>query len=344
MKYNNKFSLTASFALSAAAITLFVSFAKAEDAPICPKCPQGCIPAGYVQDLKSAEELKSAPPECPSDCVPLSLVKNLSASPLCREESPSETALNNNKPKLDSSSAKNSEKQNADEKEGGDNVFSTRHRIMFSPTAATLAPGEMTITGYVGAAWEFQIGVTENIQLGVIGIVPVGVFGLLPTARAGVAFSDEWKGSLGIMAGGFFPLAFIETSVYLYGGNASITYLKKPFQFNVGLIANGFGARTDGEFRNSDVALLLPNAGASFQFSKNWSFLLEAYAPLFAGTDVDDDYMNGKFFMLFYGFRGHGDLMYGDLGFFIPAFKEYFKYVWKYTPIGIPYFSIGFKI
>ncbi len=88
-------------------------------------------------------------------------------------------------------------------------------------------------------------------------------------------------------------------------------------------------------------AVFLPNISYRWAFHRNWSVQFDITGPIIIGKDglINDE----AIVILFYGFRGHGDTMFGDFGFVVPFSKFFIDDLWRYTPIGIPYFSLGFK-
>lgn len=231
----------------------------------------------------------------------------------------------------------------------------TRHRVTVSPTAVGMEKGDFTITGYGLGIWEFQYGVHENVQIGALTLLPVGVAGLIPTVSAHYRVNDHFAvggGAYVGVVGSFTDMDLVDQAfVVLYGGSFQMTAIWGRHTLNFSLIAGSAAGRLlydlgDDEgyvdtFTNLRGAYMLPSIGYRFEMHPNWSLQIEVAIPVYADPDghmTADDVVT----MIFYGIRGHAGLVYGDLGFMIPACEGYFTEIWKYTPIGIPYFSLGF--
>lgn len=231
----------------------------------------------------------------------------------------------------------------------------TRHRVTVSPTAVGMEKGDFTVTGYGLGVWELQYGVHENVQVGALTLLPVGVAGLVPLVSAHYRVNENFAvggGAYFGIVGTFTDMELVDNAfVIVYGGSFQMTGIWGKHSLNASLIAGSAAGRmmydvgdsegTVDHFSNLDGAYMLPSIGYRYEVHPNWSLQFEVAIPVFAGPggsmDADDVVT-----MIFYGVRGHAGLVYGDLGFMIPAHREYFTEIWKYTPIGIPYFSLGF--
>lgn len=231
----------------------------------------------------------------------------------------------------------------------------TRHRVTISPTAVGMEKGDFTVTGYGLGVWELQYGVHENVQIGALTLLPVGVAGLIPTVSAHYRVNENFAvggGAYFGIVGSFADMSVVDQAfVLVYGGSFQMTGIWGKHSLNVSLIAGSAAGRLAwdvgdsegdvGTFSNLRGAYMLPSVGYRYEVHPNWSLQIEVAIPVFAGPDGSmdgDDVVT----MIFYGVRGHAGLVFGDLGFVIPAHREYFTEIWKYTPLGIPYFSLGF--
>lgn len=290
----------------------------------CPECPQGCIPQAYVESFK--DTVGETARACPPGCVAIETVKALRDQPGCV---PVETGQARAAPPAAGAQP---------------NVNSTRTRGVFLPTALSAPAGELIFTGYGAGLWDAGYVLSDNLQLGAYMVLPVYVAGVFPNIKAQFALGDNLAVGFGGLAGLGGPYAGGEAGAFLLvaGGHAEVTVHTGKHLFNLGLMVLGAGLRQKGKDLDMvDGAILLPNAAYRFAFHPDWSFQVEVTGPVVVGKDgvVNEE----AIVIATYGFRGHGDIMFGDVGFTLPLFSDYIKDVWKYTPLGIPYFSIGFK-
>jgi len=312
-------------------ITMLSAAALAEEP--CPSCPSGCVPIGLVGEFRAG--VSADVRVCPAGCTALETVKSMAEKPLCSLQAEAATAaVPPAEPQAVAATAT----------EAPVYADNTRNRIILGRTALGIQPGDVTITGYGAGLWQFEYGVNENLQLGAFVVLPVMVAGVFPSIKAHVNLTDNIALGGGAFGGVFGPFAegLMDVSIWMIGGHAEMTFaITRNNVINIGMIAlgGGFGLSDTDAF---DGAILIPNIGFRTTFTPRWSFQVELSMPFLAGPE--GTYMAGDLFLLFYGFRGHGELIFGDIGFAMPLFEDYIKYIWKYTPMGIPYFSIGFKI
>jgi len=231
----------------------------------------------------------------------------------------------------------------------------TRHRVTVSPTAVGMRKGDFTVTGYGLGLWELQYGVHENVQVGALTMLPVGIAGLIPMVSAHYRVNEHFAVGGGAYAGIFGSFADMDlvddAFVVLYGGSVQLTGIWGRHVLNLSFIVGSAAGRLsydagddEGDvdsFSNLDGAYMLPSVGYRFEVHPNWSLQFEVAIPVFAGPDISMGTQE-TVPLVFYGVRGHGGLVYGDFGFVLPCHEEYFENIWKYTPLGIPYFSLGF--
>ncbi|HOX47238.1 MAG TPA: hypothetical protein PK668_26830 [Myxococcota bacterium] len=302
---------------------LLLAAGQARAAP-CPVCPAGCVPLEYV------EQLKAPPPGpaarvCPDECAPLEQVKSMREKPGCE---------------LQAEQAGPVTPPPAEQR----NEVTTRNRVILTPTAFMPPPDQATFTGYAAGLWEFSYTLGEVAQVGTYFTLPVVVFGVFPEARAGVRLGDHVALGGGVLGGLIFGYATDVSGdlFWLIGGHGELSLMFGDHLLNFSLMAFGGGFRWEsGNDDLIDGALLLPTFGYRWAFHRNWSLQLELTVPLLVqdGLENDDDVV----VLLMYGFRGHGDTMFGDIGFCLPIYEDFIDEVWQYVPLGFPYFSIGFN-
>ncbi len=301
-------------------LLLSLSAVKTTSAEPCPLCPPGCIPQAFVQSLKAPtiEVLRS----CPEGCVALEKVKILSDVPGCQFDAKLESVSKSTKP---------------------ENQRSTINRGIYFPTAMDAPVGEFSMTGYGAGLWDLQYNLNENLQIGAQMVLPVYVSGVFPSIRARFDLSENVAVGVGGLFGLAGPYAGDEAGdfIFLAGGHTQISFQFGRHLINVGLAVLTAGFREEGkDIDMVDGAILLPNLSYRWAFHRNWSTQVELTAPLLVNSD---GLLNEEAVVIMaYGVRGHGDILFGDVGFFLPIFDDYIENAWKYTPFGIPYFSIGF--
>ena len=298
-------------------------------AEVCPECPSGCVPAGLVGEFRT--DVPAGVRQCPAGCVAFEMVKTMAEKPLCQLAAAT-------------TSPAAAEATGASEIPQERYADYTRGRLVLGNTALGPQAGDLLITGYAAGLWQFDYALNEHLELGAFVVLPVMVAGAFPSIKAHTNLSDSVALGGGVFGGMFGPFAgsLGDWSVWILGGHAEMTFaFTRNNVLNLGLAVVHWGYHLSAPYPSHGV-LLVPSIGFRTTFHPRWSFQTELEMPFYAGEDGAEG--AGKMFLLFYGFRGHGDLMFGDIGFVMPIFEGYFDFLWKYTPLGIPYFSIGFKI
>ena len=287
----------------------------------CPVCGDGCLPAALVEVLKQTPGQQER--DCPKGCLPVERVKTLLDIPNCAYEPDARDPLES----------------------GTTNADGTRHRLGLMPTALPNPEGQLTMTGYGLGLWHIQYALNPYVEVGTLVVLPIYVAGVAPTVRFHIRLNEH----LSIGAGGFFGIggAYVNNDRGEFGlavgGHLNLTASLGRHNLNLGLIALGYGAKgRENALSMNDEAMLLPSLGWAWSFAEDWLVLAELTAPLIVNSEGLR--FREPAFLLIYGVRGHGKTIFGDVGFALPLFDDYVKEVWKYTPLGIPYFSIGVKL
>ncbi len=227
---------------------------------------------------------------------------------------------------------------------------STNHRIIMAPTGYGVAEGEMLLTGYIALIWNFNYGINDHIQLGVWTNVPIGLMSVAPAIKLHTEITDNFAVAAEAVVGALFIYAaWIEHEStplpFFYSFNLSFSAAtsdkKHIFNLNTRILSGGALNGDGDEMFWGEGALIMYSAGYRARISKSWS--LQAEANMFTvahsnGYEIFDGVL------IIYGVRGHGEWMFGDIGFLFPAYEGFLdRDVWKYLPLGFPYFSIGFK-
>jgi len=316
--------------------------AGADEGEPCPLCPEGCIPQDYVEYFR--ENVPAFVESCPAGCVALASVKSLWETPLCVAES-SPQAEPEAAPVLEPDADEQprlalpppSPEAARTDPLGKEPVTSTLNRITLSPTALGLPKGYFSLTGYGAGLWELEMGWSDHLQLGVLATLPIMLFSAFPTVQYHSQISEHWSAAIGGTAGFFVFYALLGTFGWGAAGSVHFSYEKGPHLLNLSVIGGTgmYGSHAP------EYGLIMPSVGYRYKFHPRWTFQLEGTVPIPVSEGPSMGIEN-ILILVFYGVRGHGDFMFGDLGFCYPFQKYYFKGLWRLLPIGIPYFSLGF--
>ncbi len=308
-------------------------------AQLCKPCPEGCVPEAIVEETGDIPQGH----DCGEGCLPFAAVKKLKLPQPCQ-------------PQVATSEAKEEASAEADLSDAQkENQNDTVYRLIFNPTARTLKKGKAVVTGYAIAAWEFQYGVTDNLQLGAYTVFPVTWAGIAPSLRYSCEVTKDKLyfqfGPTGGIVGVYDDGVGFNTGEFIWfaGGGFAFSRVWDKHLLNFGITAVTGGQRESqsGGMKSYQVkgAYLLANIGYRYGFHRNWAFILE-FTPLILAGNYERPMLlmdQDRIWTLVYGFRGHGELLFGDLGFMLPFCDDFVDEVWKYVPFGFPYFSLGFK-
>ncbi len=288
----------------------------AQGAEPCPACGDGCVPELYVDQTRDPGQPVFWP--CPAGCIPLERVASLRDEPGCTYVPTPPSTITP--------------------------ADGTASRTVFLPTASASPTGQVAMTGYAAGLWQIEYAVNENVHIGSMIFLPIYIVGAIPNIKLQFQPTDHLQLGGGAFAGMGGP--YVEGGrgniLALYGGHLELSVPVGNHTFTLGAIAgSGAGRKSGGSFKAEDEIWIFPNLSWRWAFHPAWLALVEL-STVFA-FDGDGRRFDETVFILLYGVRGHGDILFGDIGFALPLFHEYITEVWKYTPIGIPYFSIGLK-
>jgi len=185
----------------------------------------------------------------------------------------------------------------------------------------------------------FKYTLHDNVELGATTSVPAGFAGIFPELKVAGPVADNVH--LGVLGrGGVLGFFFGELPVvYLFGGGAMASFGDPDLQLTVGTAAYGMGANDDGD--DEIVQLIYPHIGGSVRVADIAKLNLEL-GPAFVGDD-EEWWDPGAIWPIFYGIRLHGEHLYGDVGFVLPASEAWFESFAKYMPLGVPLLSFGYS-
>jgi hypothetical protein len=289
----------------------------------CPKCPSGCIPKSFVAELK--EPAPTASKVCPVHCVPTEYAKTVRRTADCKAD------------------------RSVVAKVGvtGSNAASTQSRSIFFATALSNPVGQISITGYALGLWDIVYTPSKNLELGIMVAAPIAVYGVMPHIKAQFQLSKSLSLGFGAQVGiGGFYIFSRPPYFVVYGGHIEATVSMGRHALTFGFQAGSGGdGRPGNNFSHVRSTVMFPNIGYRYEFHPNWSFQAELTAPVGVGEsgDIIEQGFSGRLVLLTYGFRGHGKRLFGEVGAMFPFFSDFITDVWMYAPIGIPYFSLGYK-
>ncbi len=224
--------------------------------------------------------------------------------------------------------------------ERGNNCWGDE-RINFSRTAFGVEKGETTVTGYGGFLWVMNHGLTDWMELNVTTVLPIMVYG----ATFGFSFHTDREKDIAYGVGVRGGIGGIMASMYGLGYTAGVDG-RMSFRFQSRLFLNlSLSLDTLGYSRSDEAPsiLLSPSIGFRVAFSRNWSYQMEYMLPLNKRDGAEFIEPSDAYFgLLIYGFRVHGDLVFGDFGFMLPLGYFYLEGLAMYAPLGVPYLSLGF--
>ncbi len=298
--------------------------------PPCPDCPAGCLPRVLIESFKKGRLITEN--NCPAGCVPFEFVKALHDKPACTQESATKSA--SPPPKPDSTDAIRL-------------VEKTRNRMILNQTAIALDKGEYQIVTYAFGAWMLQYGITDAFEFDFRVNLPVLNYGFSPGLRYRKAVSEHLH--LGFGGSIWYDASYIDnvTGRFHLNFDAQMTYQIKMLSFNLGFwfLQPLFTHRSGGDHGESfdNYHLLAFSPGLRLEVHKIWSVQTEFIFPLLLNKDNGGVRVDEFMVLILYGARVHGDLLYGDFGFIFPVWDSFTDNLWKYMPLGIPYFSLGFS-
>ncbi len=294
---------------------------------ICPDCPVGCVPVGWVESYRDG--ISPTEGTCPGDCVEVSIVLAFLKEPLCRMKDPEEN-------------------DETEEESPDDGKWEhTLNRIVASKTAIPPSKGSFTATGYGFGIWELTGSVTDNLQLGLVTMVPVGYEMFIPKISYSGEIAEELYLGTGIFGGAFFSFMDNDTLGTPLGLHFAFTKVWNDKHVLNLFLANaiGWGKNDNGQMEFSDLMLLQPAIGYQLRFRSSWTFNIDIQIPVILDLENHEHTSSDNLTVLvFYGFRGHSELLFGDIGFIMPLSKRFIRSTLKYAPLGLPYFSLGFEI
>ncbi|MBN1496472.1 MAG: hypothetical protein JXA07_06865 [Spirochaetes bacterium] len=233
----------------------------------------------------------------------------------------------------------------------GDTVYPTSDRIILSRTAVPNAAKELNLTGYAAGLWDIAYTVNPNLTIGVVVQLPILSVGVMPHISMNTFLSKHFAIGAGLFAGIWVPYVNnTDASFGVVGGaHFAATYVKGRHMLNLSAMCAGVGSHDKlNGFLFEEGLAVLTSLGYRYSINTNWAFLFEVHAPFV--VDFNDSMSNnaaknhyGEYWGVLYGFRAHGGHVFGDFGFILPISKEFVTGLWRYLPLGIPYFSIGMR-
>lgn len=346
-----------------------------------PHCPMGCVPDRMVESYMPGVDPVENP--CPGGCTPLAGVKSFLDAPQCEppqatsgtaqaiaapapvdcpiavpcpiaEPCPEQKVCADPEPCPAKKKRKSILAADFDEAEEAEDIQETEevlrtvdytdHFITVGQTAFGLKKKELVITGHMLGEWDIQYGVTDKIHIGVQTVIPAMIYGFVPTFRFHTDINENFSIGGGLIAGigGMFGVG--DAMVFPIGGSVELSYRKNNHILNLSFMTGSFGYNFDSDSGFADGAVLIPDIGYRYAFNPNWSFQAEVLFPIWVDDDGEPMDLDSFTVPILYGFRVHGEMLFGEFGFMFPASKWFKEHMWKYAPLGFPYISLGFHL
>ena len=205
----------------------------------------------------------------------------------------------------------------------------------FFPTAVPRDPGVTLAKGSYLLGWQFERQFSKGFAAGIHTTVPIGGIAIGPQVKQSLEVADNFYIGVGAAAG--VGASLIETrdtkSATYYAGGIMSSFDDGRFGFSVGTFMLG------GRIGTYDH-VFLADVNTSFRVSQKAKLMLDVFSPLGFYNKDDNAFDWGA---ATYGFRFHGESIYGDVGFLIPISSDT-RDILRYLPLGIPTLSLGIYI
>ncbi|MBN2719227.1 MAG: hypothetical protein JXX14_25480 [Deltaproteobacteria bacterium] len=230
-------------------------------------------------------------------------------------------------------------------------------RMVWQPTAIGLKKKEFRLLGLGAGYWQMEAGVTDHFMLGGAVVLPVFIIGGGITAKVHSQIGENAAISVsGIALSGGPYFDDIDAFIIVEAIQPTVTFFSSDHthMFNISLAIGGFQfcdkdhddyyyndhGSSGYECESEGGVLLAPRLGYRVAVHRKVALQLEWIMPM--ETEWRD--MNGQIHFISYGIQFHGDTLYSDIGFLFPAIADVTDEIIEIFPLGIPYFTLGFKI
>ena len=289
-------------------------------------CPSWCLPQSLVKTRQEPSGEAGRP--CPEGCVPISDVAEVQAS---------------GKPSGDKEpiieEVEQDELDRELEEDASERALSrdpSPHRLVFTRTGRVLPEGEQLINSYWAGLWRYAYGVNDNIEIGLLWSLPTVIMGAMTYVTFAGEVAKDLHLSISPQFGGW--VMFIGGSGgFFAGGSTALTYGDDAAMFNLSFSGYYGGVGSDG-IGYSDFSAFLPSIGAKFRLTD--MVLLNLEFSMVGLPDLPEEM--GKIWAFMYGFRIHGEGLFGDISFVMPFFDHFWE-IQKYCPIGYPLVNLGYR-
>ncbi|RJO69397.1 MAG: hypothetical protein C4523_06435 [Myxococcales bacterium] len=213
------------------------------------------------------------------------------------------------------------------------------------PTAFPAPVGKLTLDFFYLGLLDLSYQFDEHWRVGSLVLVPAYMFGVAPHLTYSHQFHEYVSLSM-VATGGFFLPMWGDATFWGFGGGPTLSVGRPWAFFHVNLMAFGGGISDDF----GDYGIIVPTIGGLLQVHRH--VLLMADLTPVVTTDQSE---TPKVWIIQYGLRiqDKAGFAYGDIGFWVPASKEWYGIddeddgfdtpsLAEFFPLGVPFFKFGF--
>lgn len=319
-------------------------------------CSEGCIPISEVKELQGDGTITRS--KCAAGCIAIEEVKTVHTPD-------ADTGTVDASARSAAKSPDTVSNQTAGEApaevpaEALERLVDGRlSQMVLQPTALGLKKKQVVISGVGAGFWQAEIGVSDHFSISAYTVVPAIIAGFGAKVKVhtrlgkNAAISLSAMGVIGgpyIDGGGVFMVAeVVQPTVSVFAADkkhllnfslavGGMQYCEKAnlWSYDSGTDNSGYECESMGKL------LLAPRVGYRAAVHRRVALQLEWLMPLATDVEVKE---NGHMHLISYSIQVHGDLLFSDLGFLLPIWAGVSAEIFQFFPIGIPYFTIGFKI
>ena len=221
--------------------------------------------------------------------------------------------------------------------------------VGWTPTALLRPEGTWSLRTTNVGLWELAYTLSPSVELGVAVTTPIMNVGVVPTARFATQLADGVSFGFSTQIGVWLPYPDPGIVTLLWYATPALTIGSPDLFFNValgiwGLTFFDLPRDPDGEIHPSDTFVtFLPSVGGSCRVSRQAKIHAELVAPGMVNDSGDSLFPYGTVWALSYGVGVLGKSMWGDIGFVMPLFEDWWDLM-PYALLGFPLLRWGMQL